>query len=47
VSPQRLFGADEGDEGMEDTFRVNWRSMALPLMLTTLVIGAGLAFALL
>ena len=32
---------------MEGTFRVNWRSMTLPLMLTTIVIGAGLAFALL
>jgi|KBSMisStaDraftv2_1062788.scaffolds.fasta_scaffold48495_4 hypothetical protein len=32
---------------MEDTFRANWRVMALPLVLTATVIGVALAFALL
>jgi hypothetical protein len=30
---------------MEDTFRSNWRSVALPLLLTALIVGSALAFA--
>jgi hypothetical protein len=30
---------------MEDTFRNNWRSFALPLILTAIVVGSALGFA--
>ena len=31
---------------MEDTFRSNWRAVFLPFILTAIVIGSALAFAL-
>ena len=30
---------------MNDTFRTNWRVMALPLILTAIVVGSALGFA--
>lgn len=30
---------------MEDTFRRSWRRAALPLILTAIVVGSALAFA--
>jgi hypothetical protein len=30
---------------MEDTFRSSWRSFALPLILTIIVIGSAIGFA--
>jgi len=30
---------------MEDTFRSNWRTGVLPLLLTAVVVGSALAFA--
>jgi ABC-type spermidine/putrescine transport system permease subunit II len=30
---------------MDDTFRLNWRRIALPLILTALVVGSALGFA--
>jgi hypothetical protein len=30
---------------MEDTFRSNWRTVALPLLLTAVVLGSALGFA--
>jgi len=31
---------------MEETFQSNWRSIVLPLILTAIVVGAALGFAL-
>jgi len=30
---------------MEDTFRSNWRTVALPLLLTAVVLGSAVGFA--
>lgn len=30
---------------MEDTFRSSWRTIALPLLLTAVVVGSALGFA--
>jgi hypothetical protein len=30
---------------MENTFRSNWRAMVLPLVLTLVVVGSALAYA--
>jgi multisubunit Na+/H+ antiporter MnhC subunit len=44
VSPEQLSSLEEHPT-VEDTFRSNWRVIALPLILTAIVVGSALGFA--